>query len=213
MRKFETDIHLKSDNSPLEFVKKSKYLEKYDKFNFNIDKIKAEFLSVFYEIKVWSTDDPSLVDFNAICVNQKPNDPKSIIGGNVRGKYWTYPKSDWNEEERLMKINEKEYTQICSPFVGTYIEEVYNIIKSEWKIGRMRFLMKPPRSCLSWHRDPEKRLHIPLITNPGCRMVIEDESFHMPADGSLYITDNTKYHNFFNGGEIDRIHLVATLIN
>ena len=43
-------------------------------------------------------------------------------------------------------------------------------------------------------------------------MVIENESFHMPADGSIYITDNSKYHNFFNGGEKDRIHLVATLL-
>ena len=43
-------------------------------------------------------------------------------------------------------------------------------------------------------------------------MVIEDESFHMPANGSTYVTDNTKYHNFFNGSEIDRVHIVATLL-
>ena len=210
-------MNIKSDekfeiNQPLEFRKKTKYIQKFDKFNFNIEKIKAEFLTIFYEIKVWSKDDPDLYDFNAICVNQKPNDPKSISGGNLRGKYWTYPKSDWNEEERLININEAEYTEVCSPFKDTYIEEVYNIIKSKWRIGRMRFLMKPPRSCLSWHRDPEKRIHVPIITNPGCRMVIEDESYHMPADGSVYITDNSKYHNFFNGGETDRLHLVATLI-
>ena len=199
-------------NETLKFVKKPTYIQKFDKFDFNIEKIKAEFLSVFYEIKVWSKDDPNLVDFNAICVNQKPNDPNSITGGNVRGKYWTYPKTDWKEEERLVAVDETEYTEICNPFIGTYIEEVYNIIKAEWKIGRMRFLMKPPRTCLSWHRDPEKRIHIPIITNPGCRMVIEEESYHMPADGSVYITDNTKYHNFFNGGEIDRLHLVSTLL-
>ena len=199
-------------NKTLKFVKKPTYIEKFDKFNFNIEKIKAEFLSVFYEIKVWSKDDPNLVDFNAICVNQKPNDPNSITGGNVRGKYWTYPKTDWKEEERLVAVDETKYTEICNPFIGTYIEEVYNIIKAEWKIGRMRFLMKPPRTCLSCHRDPEKRIHIPIITNPGCRMVIEEESYHMPADGSVYITDNTKYHNFFNGGEIDRLHLVSTLL-
>ncbi len=199
-------------NETLKFVKKPTYIQKFDKFDFNIEKIKAEFLSVFYEIKVWSKDDPNLVDFNAICVNQKPNDPNSITGGNVRGKYWTYPKTDWKEEERLIAVDETEYTEICNPFIGTYIEEVYNIIKAEWKIGRMRFLMKPPRTCLSWHRDPEKRIHIPIITNPGCRMVIEEESYHMPADGSVYITDNTKYHNFFNGGEIDRLHLVSTLL-
>ena len=72
--------------------------------------------------------------------------------------------------------------------------------------------MKPPRSCLSWHRDPEMRLHIPIITNVGCRMIIEEESYHLPADGNAYITDNTKYHNFFNGSEINRVHIVATFL-
>ena len=43
-------------------------------------------------------------------------------------------------------------------------------------------------------------------------MVIENEAFHMPADGKAYITDNTKYHNFFNGSELDRVHLVAVLL-
>ena len=86
-------------------------------------------------------------------------------------------------------------------------------IKSKYKVGRVRFLMKPPRSCLSWHRDPDKRLHIPIITNKGCKMVIENEAFHMPADGKVYITDNTKYHNFFNGGEQNRVHLVAVLLS
>ena len=33
----------------------------------------------------------------------------------------------------------------------------------------------------------------------------------MPADGRAWITNATKYHNAFNGGEEDRIHLVATL--
>ena len=43
-------------------------------------------------------------------------------------------------------------------------------------------------------------------------MVIENEAFHMPANGSAYLTDNTKYHNFFNGSEIERVHLVATVL-
>ena len=76
----------------------------------------------------------------------------------------------------------------------------------------MRILLKEPRSTLSWHRDPEPRLHVPIITNPGCKMVIEDVAKHMPADGSVTITNNTKYHNFFNGGEQDRIHLVACVL-
>ena len=58
-------------------------------------------------------------------------------------------------------------------------------------------LLKEPRSTLSWHKDPEPRLHIPIITNLGCSMVIENIAKHLPADGHVTITNNTKYHNFF----------------
>ena len=158
------------------------------------------------------TDDKSLRDFNAICVNRIPDDENSITGGNVRGLYWTKPDTTNHEEQRLEPVKESLYTELCPEFKDTYVEEVYNLISSKFKLGRVRFLMKPPRSCLSWHRDPEMRLHIPIITNEGCRMVIEDTSFHMPSNGNGYITDNTKYHNFFNGSEFDRVHLVATVI-
>ena len=158
------------------------------------------------------TDDKSLRDFNAICVNRIPDDENSITGGNIRGLYWTKPDTTNHEEQRLEPVQEHLYTEICPEFKDTYVEEVYNLISSKFKLGRVRFLMKPPRSCLSWHRDPEMRLHIPIITNEGCRMVIEDTSFHMPSNGNGYITDNTKYHNFFNGSEFDRVHLVATVI-
>ena len=157
-------------------------------------------------------DDKTLRDFNAICVNRIPDDEDSITGGNIRGLYWTKPDTTNFEEQRLEPVQEHLYTEICPEFKDTYVEEVYNLISSKFKLGRVRFLMKPPRSCLSWHRDPEMRLHIPIITNEGCRMVIEDTSFHMPANGNGYITDNTKYHNFFNGSEVDRVHLVATVI-
>ena len=55
----------------------------------------------------------------------------------------------------------------------------------KYKLGRVRILLKEPRSTLSWHRDPEPRLYIPIITNPGCLMVIDNVAKHMPADGSV----------------------------
>ena len=48
--------------------------------------------------------------------------------------------------------------------------------------------------------------------NKGCSMVIENVAKHLPADGNVWITNNTKYHNFFNGGEQARIHLVACVL-
>ena len=150
--------------------------------------------------------------FGAIPLNQVPGDKSSIEGHNVRGTYWTIPDETGKEAVRDKPIDESKYTELLPEFKGTYFEEVFNTLRKHFKIGRVRILLKEPRSTLSWHRDPEPRLHIPIITNKGCRMVIEEVSKHMPADGTITITNNTKYHNFFNGGEIDRLHLVSTLM-
>jgi len=150
--------------------------------------------------------------FGAISINRIPGDEESIKGHNTRGAYWTYPDEKGKEVKRDQTIDESKYTEIVPEFKNTYLEEIYNLLKSKFKLGRVRILLKEPRSTLSWHRDPEPRLHIPIITNPGCKMVIEDVAKHMPADGSVTITNNTKYHNFFNGGEQDRIHLVACVL-
>ncbi len=97
-------------------------------------------------------------------------------------------------------------------FEKTYFKEVYEILSKKFKLGRVRLLLKEPRSTLSWHKDPECRLHIPIVTNAGCSMVIENVAKHLPADGHVWITNNTKYHNFFNGGEQARVHLVACVL-
>ena len=151
-------------------------------------------------------------NFGAIPLNEIPGDKDSTKGHNVRGTYWTLPDESGKEAMRDKPIDESKYTQLISNFHNTYFEEVYNVLTKNFKLGRVRILLKEPRSTLSWHRDPEPRLHIPIVTNPGCKMVIEDVAKHMPADGSVTITNNTKYHNFFNGGEQERIHLVACVL-
>ena len=67
--------------------------------------------------------------------------------------------------------------------------------------------------CYSAKNTKLSRLHIPIITNPGSIMVIDNVAKHLPADGSVWITNNTKYHNAFNGGEENRIHLVACVLD
>ena len=146
-----------------------------------------------------------------ISLNQIPEDPDSIKGENVKGIYWTKPDSSGKEAKRAKRIDETKYTEFIKDLEDTYFKEVYDILSKKFKLGRVRILLKEPRSTLSWHRDPEPRLHIPIITNPGCIMVIEEVAKHLPADGSAWLTNNLKYHNFFNGGEEDRVHLVACL--
>ena len=158
-------------------------------------------------------DNLGISHFGAICLNRVPGDPESIKGHKVRGLYWTKPDQSGNEVSRDIDIDESSYTELVPEFKNTYFEEVYKVLSSKFKLGRARILLKEPRSTLSWHRDPEPRLHIPITTNPGCLMVIDNIAKHMPADGSVWITNNTKYHNAFNGGEENRIHLVACVLD
>ena len=151
--------------------------------------------------------------FAGISLNQIPGNPESIKGTNVRGIYWTRPDSTGVEVQRESKIDEEKYTEFVDEFKNTYFKEVYDQLTKKFKLGRVRLLLKEPRSTLSWHRDPEPRLHIPIYTNPGAIMVVDSVAKHMPADGSVWITNNTKYHNAFNGGEENRVHLVACVLN
>ena len=176
---------------------------------FDISKLKFDLKKILNKKKFNSL---GIKNFGAISLNQIPGDKDSIEGHNVRGTYWTLPDETGKEAVRDIPIDESKYTELVSDFHNTYFEEVYNTLRKNFKLGRVRILLKEPRSTLSWHRDPEPRLHIPIITNPGCMMVIENIAKHLPADGSVTITNNTKYHNFFNGGEQDRIHLVACML-
>jgi len=150
--------------------------------------------------------------FGAIPLNRIPNDKNSVEGHNLRGKYWTIADDTGKEVSRDIDIDESKYTELIPEFEDTYFKEVYDTLKSKFKLGRIRLLLKGPRSTLSWHKDPEPRLHIPIITNEGRLIVIENIAKHLPADGKVTITNNIKFHNFFNGGEQARVHLVACVL-
>ena len=158
-------------------------------------------------------DGGGISHFGAICLTRIPGDPGSIQGHKARGLYWTKPDKSEKEVSRDINIDESAYSELIPDYENTYFKEVFDKLSSKYKLGRVRILLKEPRSTLSWHRDPEPRLHIPIITNPGCLMVIENIAKHMPADGSVWVTNNTKYHNAFNGGEENRVHLVACVLD
>ena len=178
-------------------------------FKFDIAKLQGALTDV---LSIQQFETPGVTNFGAIPLNRIPGDPSSVEGNKIRAKYWTIPDSDGKEVERDVYVEEHLYTEFIPKYENTYFKEVYETLTSRFKLGRVRLLLKQPRSCLSWHRDPEPRLHVPIVTNLGCRMVIGDESRHMPADGSVWITNNTVYHNFFNGGEKERVHIVAGIL-
>ena len=178
---------------------------------FDINKLKIACEEVL-KIKGFDTG-LGIPHFAGIPLNQIPGEPESIKGHNIRGVFWTKPNSTGEEVQRDKMIDESKYTEFVEEFKNTYFNDVYEELSIHYKLGRVRLLLKEPRSTLSCHRDPEPRLHIPIVTNPGCLMVIDNIAKHMQADGSVWITNNTKYHNAFNGGEENRIHLVACVLD
>ena len=200
------NLNLKRDQKVLDFSD----FQKQD-IKFDILKLQEAYRQIITTKKF--DDGGGISHFGAICLTRKPGDPESIMGSKARGIYWTKPDKSGAEVSRDVNINESEYSEFIPDYENTYFKEVFDVISSKYKLGRVRILLKEPRSTLSWHRDPEPRLHIPIITNPGCLMVIDNVAKHMPADGSVWITNNTKYHNAFNGGEENRVHLVACVLD
>ena len=199
----------------LDSIREKKFLNfddfKKQNLKFDIVKLQDAYKQIIKTKKFNTVDGVS--HFGAICLTRVPGDPDSIKDNKARGLYWTKPDKSGKEVSRDFAINENAYTELVPEFKNTYFEKVIKVISSKYKLGRVRILLKEPRSTLSWHRDPEPRLHIPIITNPGCLMVIDNVAKHMPADGSVWITNNTKYHNAFNGGEENRVHLVACVLD
>ena len=181
------------------------------KIKFDINKLKKACDDVL-KIKGFDTS-LGIPHFAGISLNQIPGDPESIKGNKIRGVYWTKPNSSGIEMQRDVLVKENKYTEFVEDFNNTYFKDVYDQLSNHYKLGRVRLLLKEPRSTLSWHRDPEPRLHIPIYTNPGCIMVIDKMAHRMPADGSVWVTNNLKYHNAFNGGEENRVHLVACVLD
>jgi hypothetical protein len=89
-----------------------------------------------------------------------------------------------------------------------YTHSIVSSILSRYDFNSVTYRMIMPNTCYNWHVDPGKLcLHIPLVTNIGCRFVYDTRAFNMPADGSVYVVNNERPHTFVNAGSEPRIHL------
>jgi len=130
---------------------------------------------------------------------------------DLSGLFFTRVDETYKEVRREDVVDEFKFTELVPAFKGTYFEHVHDELTKRFPIGRMRVLSKGLYNCNSWHRDPEPRLHIPIITNPGSLFLVNHHATHLPADGSVYFTDTRGYHTALNGGETHRVHIVAAL--
>ncbi len=111
-------------------------------------------------------------------------------------------------------FSELDYTEFIPEFNHTYFKEIYDYFNNieNIDIGRMRLIKSYPNFCLSWHPDNDDKIHIPIKTNSGVRMIVEDECMHMPAGTTTVVRTNDNYHSIMNGGTALRVHLVIPFL-
>ena len=113
---------------------------------FDINKLRSDLDEILVKSKYQTL---GITNFAAIPMNKIPGDENSIKGHNVRGIYWTKPDESGKEVARDKPIDESKYTELTNEFKNTYFEEVYKVLRSKFKLGRVRILLKEPRSTLS----------------------------------------------------------------
>ncbi|OUS33674.1 hypothetical protein A9Q94_18595 [Rhodobacterales bacterium 56_14_T64] len=148
--------------------------------------------------------------FAALPLSQRPGQTE-WTPNDLSGRYWLRSDARYVEEPREDLVPEIDFSEFNPKFAGTYFEHVHQELAKRFPIGRTRVLSKGMYNCNSWHRDPEPRLHIPVISNPGSLFIVNHHVTHLPADGSVYFTDTRGYHTALNGGETQRVHIVAAL--
>ena len=106
---------------------------------------------------------------------------------------------------RLDNLEHKEKDFIVPLFDMPYT----NSIIKDLGMYRTRVMRMHSKTCYSYHQDTTMRIHIPLITNDKCFIVIDDEVIRYPADGNHYVVDTTKMHTAVNASWEERIHIVG----
>ncbi|MEM7070525.1 MAG: hypothetical protein AAF403_02050 [Pseudomonadota bacterium] len=148
--------------------------------------------------------------FEVLQLTKRKNQDQ-ITSNDLSGRYWLRNDQTYIEEPREELVDESAFSEFNPDYAHTYFKYVHQELSKHFKIGRVRILFKDIYNCNSWHRDPEPRLHIPIISNPGSLFIVNHHVTHLPADGSVYFTDTRAYHTGLNGGESRRVHLVVAL--
>lgn len=77
----------------------------------------------------------------------------------------------------------------------------------------IQIALHTPKTKLPPHQDkPDKlRFHIPIVTNPQARFIINGVDLHLPADGWCYLVNTSYIHSTENNGTSDRAHIYGNV--
>jgi Aspartyl/Asparaginyl beta-hydroxylase len=129
--------------------------------------------------------------------------------GKQAGVQYRDGEDPWTSAVGRKQRPEYQYNLLNPAFKGTLIEGLIE----KYQLFRTRLMWVNPMSCYSMHRDSTRRIHIPIVTNPGCYFVFLENPPHYLPPGYAYLTDTREYHTFMNCSEEPRLHLVGCVLD
>jgi len=116
------------------------------------------------------------------------------------------PETDWNcSVGKFSDISGLELDYIHPIFPEA---KLINHYLKEFDLYRSRIMINHSKECMTIHKDPSPRVHIPVISNENCLMIIDNYAHYLPP-GKIYWTDTRKSHTAMNGSYEKRIHIVG----
>ena len=123
-----------------------------------------------------------------------------LAEGGDETKIFAHPTSD-------STLSETSILKEC-----LYFKEVIDSFKCPILSARILRLgrgaeIKPHRDHALGYEDGNFRLHIPIVTNPGVRFILDGTQVSM-LPGECWYTNVNFMHSVINSGNTDRVHLV-----
>jgi hypothetical protein len=115
--------------------------------------------------------------------------------------------------DKFVQLNEADEGRLFNgpyrikpEFIGTPLGDV---LEKLGNIGEARLLKLKPEASYMAHSDPDDRLHMSIVTNEYTRIIDleENQMYHLPVDGSVWLMDTGSIHVASNFGARERIHL------
>lgn len=159
--------------------------------------------------------------YGQICLNAPPgHEHDHQYGQGSLVLDWDRSYQVWDDEQktnrwvvpkREIPLREADFTETVTIFRNTVFEQLLADLCRRYDVGRVRIMKLAPKTCLTWHVDDTNRIHYPFLTNPGCKMIIEDQVRHLDAD-TWWHTETTNGHTAINASTEPRLHVVAVLL-
>ena len=152
-----------------------------------------------------------------VCLRYPSNKDQFVIDGNTDVTARDYGCGSLQRGQ--FKLSEKDFdswSNSASPALVKIVDKIMSLQLSvsdtPLMVGRVRFMKLLPKTCLSYHRDPDPfRFHIPIIASEHAFFIVGGEIVNMAVAGGVYALETQKMHTAVNASFSQiRVHLVIS---